>query len=78
VHSSCPFLHTCGIYPHYLQKTSLASTSNDEPGQEENKIALPFVEEVHRGVHFHISLVPEGAPRLIRCPGQVRDTPLVH
>ena len=35
-------LHTCGIYPHDLQNTWLATTSNDKLGQEEDKIALPF------------------------------------
>jgi len=69
----CPSRHTCGIYPHYPQKTSLATTSNDELGQEEDQIALPCVEEVHWAVHFSFSLL-EGASLLIRRLGQVRDT----
>jgi len=74
----CPFLHTYGIYPHYPQKTSLGTTSNNKVGQEEVKIAPPFVEEVNRGVHFHICHVPDGVPLLFCHPGQVWDTPQVR
>jgi len=69
----CPFWHTCGIYPHYPQKTSLATTSNDELCQEEDKIAQPFVEEVHWAVHCCFSLLA-GTSLLMRHLGQVRDT----
>jgi len=69
----CPFWHTYGIYPHYPQKTSLATTSNDELGQEDDKIALPCVEEVRLAVHFRFSLL-EGASLLMRRLGQVQDT----
>jgi hypothetical protein len=68
--------HTCGIYPQYPQKTSLATTLNVELGQEEEKIAQPFMEVVYWVVYFHFSHV-EGASRLMRCFAQVRDTPQV-
>ena len=70
----CPLLHTCGIYPQHPQNTWLATTSNDKLGQREDKIAPPFVEEVHWGVPFHFCLAPKGAPLLIGRPGQVRAT----
>jgi len=60
----CPFRHTSGIYPQYPQDTSLATTSNDELGQEDDKIALPFVEEVHWAVHYRFFLL-EGASLLM-------------
>jgi hypothetical protein len=37
---------------HYPQNTSLATTSNDELGQQEDKIAPLVVEEVHLEEHF--------------------------
>jgi len=70
----CPFLHTGGIYPHDLQNTWLATTSNDELSQEEDRIALLFVEEVYCGEHFHISLVPERVALLMGHLHHVRDT----
>ena len=69
----CPFWHTCRIYPHYPQKNLLTTTSNDELGQEEDKIALPCVEGVQWVVHFCLSLL-EGASHLMRHLGQVPDT----
>jgi len=69
----CSFRHICGKYLHYPQKTSLATTSNDKFGQEEDKIALSIVEEVHWVVHFHFSLL-EAASLLMRHLGQVQDT----
>jgi len=51
----------------------LATTSDDELGQEEDKIALPIVEEVHWALHFHFSLL-EGASVWMRSLGQVQDT----
>ena len=74
----CLFLHTCGINQHYSQNSGLATTSNDEPYQEENKRTLHSVEELHWGVHCHFSLVCEGAPYMIRCLGWVSDIPLIH
>jgi len=71
----CPFLHTCGVYPHDPQNNWFATTSNDKLGQVENQMALPVVEKVHRGVHFHCCSVPEGVPLLICSPGLVQDTP---
>jgi hypothetical protein len=38
------------MYPHHPQTTSLATTSNDELGQEESNIALSFVEKVQWAV----------------------------
>jgi hypothetical protein len=55
------------------QKTSFATTSNDKLGQDEDKIALPFLEEVNWAVHFRFSLL-EDALRMMRRLGQVRDT----
>jgi len=70
----CPFRHTCGIYPYdRFFFFSLATTSNDELGQQVDKIAMPSVEEVHWAVHFVVSLL-EGASLLRRHLGQVRDT----
>jgi len=69
----CPFRHSCGIYPHHPDNTLLATTSNHELAQEEDKIALPFVEEVHWVVHFCFSLM-EAASLLMRHLAQVRDT----
>ena len=74
----CPFRHTCGIYPDDLQNTWLATTSNDEQGQEGNKIAPPVTEKVHWGVNVHFCYVREGAPRMIPRQGQYQDTPLVY
>jgi len=73
----CPFLHTCGIYPHDPQNTWLATTSNDELDQEEEKIAPPFVEGVHGKVHFHFTGW-EGASLLMSRLRQVWDTPQVR
>jgi len=69
----CSFRHTCGIYLHYPQTTSLTTTSNDEFGQAEDKIALPFVEKVHRVLHLHFSVL-EGASLLMCCLSHVPDT----
>jgi hypothetical protein len=49
-------------------KTVFAATSNDELGEEQDTIALPFVEDEYWVVHFHFSL-QEGAPLLTRCLG---------
>jgi len=73
----CTFRHTCGIYPHYPQKTSLATTVNNKLGPEEDKITLPFVEEVHCVVDFRFSLL-QGATLLKHCLCQVWDTLQVH
>jgi len=70
----CPLLHTGGIYPHDLQNTRIATTSNDELGQKEDKIEPPVMEEGHQGVHVHFHLVGKGAPLLFRCDCQVWDT----
>jgi len=56
----------------------LTTTSNDELGQEEDKIAPLFVEEVHWGDHFHVSLVPEGEPLIMCHLDQVWDIPQVR
>jgi len=69
----CPFQHTCGIYPHYPQKTLLAPTTNDKLGQEEDKIARPSVKEVHWVAQFRFSLLEE-ASLLMHHLGQVLDT----
>jgi len=61
-----PFLHTYGLYPDDPQNTWLATTSNDKCWQEEVNIVPLIVEEVHQGECFYVSLVPEGAYRLIR------------
>ena len=55
------------------QITSLDQSANDELGQEEDKIARPFVEEVHWAVDFRFSLL-EGESLLMRHLGQVWDT----
>ena len=70
----CPFLHICGIYPHDLQNTQLATSSDDKLGLEEDKIAQPFVAEVYWGVHYHFTLVLDGAHHMICHLGQVLDT----
>jgi len=70
----CPFLHTCGIYPHDHQNTWLVTTPNNELGQEEDNTAPPFVEEVYQAVRVHFCHVQEGVPHLICHPGQVQDT----
>ena len=70
-------MHAGGIYPHVPQNTSLATTLNDKLGQEEDKTALLYVEEVHWGEHFIGSLVPEEAPLLMGRLHQVGDTPQV-
>jgi len=73
----CWFLHISGSYPQDPQNTWLTTSSNDERDQEEDKIALAFVDEVHCGKHCHDSLGPEGLPLLIRCFHEVRHPPQV-
>jgi len=41
----CPFVHTYEVLPYDLQNAWLATTSNEELGQEEDTLALPLVEE---------------------------------
>jgi len=55
----------------------LATTSNDELGQDEDKMAPLFVVEVYQGELFRVSFVPEGVPHIIGCIRQVCDTPQV-
>jgi hypothetical protein len=74
----CPFLHTCRIYPNDPQKTWWTTTSNDELGQEGDKIAHPCEEVVHESRHFYIILVRAGVPHLMLHLCQVHDTPQVH
>jgi len=69
----CPFRYTCAIYPHDPQTALLASTTNDELGQEVEKISLPFAEEVHQAVHFDFSGL-EGACPLMRCLHHIPNT----
>jgi hypothetical protein len=54
-------------------KKNFPTTSNDDLGQKEVKIPLPFVEKVYWVVHLDFSL-PEGASLLMRRLGQVQDT----
>lgn len=42
-----PFQDTCGINQHHPQITCVATTSHNEPGQEEQQRALLFLEEVY-------------------------------
>jgi hypothetical protein len=70
----CPFPRTCVIYPDDPQNAWLARTSSDELGHEEDKIAPPFVVEVHWGVHCQFTVVSEGPPVVMSHLGQVRDT----
>jgi len=69
----CPFLHTCGIYPHDPQNTSFATASIDELGQEEGKMAPPLAKAVHWGMQCHFCL-RERASLLMCHLCQVRDT----
>lgn len=46
------------------QYTWLAATSNDELGQDESKVALTLVEEVHQQVDIHFPHVSEDGASL--------------
>jgi hypothetical protein len=72
-----PYQLTCGTYPIDLQNTSLTTTSNDELGQEEGKIAPGIGEKQHGRAHFLDFFVPERAPLLMGCLPHIRDTVLV-
>jgi len=70
----CPFLHICGIYWHDPQNIWLATASNYEVRQNEEKLAPPFVVEVHSRLRFQLPPVQVRAPLLICRLGQVLDT----
>jgi len=61
-----------------MQKTLWATTPNDEHGLAEDKIAPPVGEEVHKARCFYVFQVRAGAPHMMLCLGQVRDSPQVH
>lgn len=73
----CPFLNTCGLYPHDGLNTWSATTVNDKLVHEENTTAPPIVEVMHWSLHLHCCGVPEGAPQLLGLVGQVGNTPQV-
>jgi hypothetical protein len=52
----------------------LATTSNDELCQEEDKVTLPFVDEVYKWVHYDFALVADEAPHVMNHLGQNWDT----
>lgn len=72
-----PYWKICGIYPHDLRNTRFATTSNDQIGQEENKIPPPFREMVQWGSHVYESNVPQRVPVLMSHCVQLWDTPPV-